>query len=51
VVVEGGEEPGIFMADIDTAAVAEARSRIPSLQHDRGYRAPEVARAYGAAAE
>jgi len=51
VVVEGGEEPGIFMADIDTAAVAEARSRIPSLQHDRGYRAPQAARAYGTAAE
>lgn len=37
VLAEGGVEPGIVLADIDPAAVAAARSRIPSLQHGRRF--------------
>jgi len=33
----GGAEPGIIMAEIDLAQVAEARARIPSLQHGRPF--------------
>ncbi|GGC50316.1 carbon-nitrogen hydrolase family protein [Chelatococcus reniformis] len=35
VLAEGGTEPGVILAEIDPAAVAEARQRIPSLQHTR----------------
>ena len=38
VLAEGGENPGIIMAEIETSKVAEIRARIPSLQHDRGFR-------------
>jgi predicted amidohydrolase len=37
VLADGGEEPGIVLCDIDPAKVAEARSMIPSLRHDRPY--------------
>lgn len=37
ILAEGGGEPGVIMADIDPAAVAAARSRIPSLQHGRRF--------------
>ncbi len=37
VLADGGEEPGIVAADIDPAAVAETRRKIPSLGHDRDY--------------
>ena len=33
----GGAEPGIILAEIDLARVAEARARIPSLQHGRPF--------------
>ncbi|KOX59167.1 MULTISPECIES: carbon-nitrogen hydrolase family protein [unclassified Methylobacterium] len=33
----GGAEPGIILAEIDLAQVAEARARIPSLQHGRPF--------------
>ncbi|KQS86328.1 amidohydrolase [Methylobacterium sp. Leaf361] len=33
----GGDEPGIILAEIDLAQVAEARARIPSLQHGRPF--------------
>jgi deaminated glutathione amidase len=33
----GGAEPGVIVADIDPAKVREARTRIPSLQHDRPF--------------
>jgi deaminated glutathione amidase len=33
----GGAEPGVIIADVDPAKVAEARARIPSLQHDRPF--------------
>jgi deaminated glutathione amidase len=34
---EGGIEPGVVMAEIDPAAVAAARGRVPSLQHGRRF--------------
>jgi predicted amidohydrolase len=37
VLAEGEAEPGIVMAEIDPAAVAAARIRIPSLQHGRRF--------------
>jgi predicted amidohydrolase len=41
VLAEGGAEPGVVMADIDLALVAEARSRMPSLQHGRRFEVVE----------
>jgi predicted amidohydrolase len=35
VVADGGDVPGIALAEIDTGLVDEARRRIPSLSHDR----------------
>lgn len=32
-----GEEPGVLLAEIDMGEVARARSRVPSLAHDRAY--------------
>jgi len=32
-----GVEPGVIIADIDLTLVAEARARIPSLEHDRPF--------------
>lgn len=40
VLAEAGTEPGIIVADIDVAAVAVARTRIPSLKHDRPFDGP-----------
>jgi len=37
ILAEGGTEPGMVMAEIDPAEVANARSRIPSLQHGRRF--------------
>ncbi len=37
ILAEGGEEPGIVFADIDLAAAAEARARIPALKHGRDF--------------
>ena len=37
VLADGGEEPGIVLAEIDPEAVASARNRIPSLRHDRQF--------------
>ncbi len=42
VLADGGDAPGIVTAEIDTARVAEARSRVPSLSGDRCF-APPVA--------
>jgi predicted amidohydrolase len=39
VLAEGGIDPGVFVADIDPAASADARTRIPNLQHDRDFAA------------
>jgi deaminated glutathione amidase len=37
ILAEGGTEPGVIMAEINPAEVANARSRIPSLQHGRRF--------------
>jgi predicted amidohydrolase len=37
VLAEGDVEPGVVIADVDPAAVAAARARIPSLQHGRRF--------------
>jgi predicted amidohydrolase len=37
ILAEGGEEPGVIFADIDLAAAAEARARIPALKHGRDF--------------
>jgi predicted amidohydrolase len=38
VLAEAGTEPGIILAEIDTALVADARARIPTLKHGRPFR-------------
>ena len=42
VLADGGEAPGIVLAEIDPVKVDEARSMIPALRHDRSFVAPEV---------
>jgi predicted amidohydrolase len=37
---DGGAEPGILYADLDLARIADARARVPSLQHDRPFAPP-----------
>jgi deaminated glutathione amidase len=37
ILVEGGVEPGVFLARIDPSKVAEARGKVPSLQHGRRF--------------
>ena len=50
ILAEAGEEPGVIFADIDLAASAEARARVPALKHGREFeveiagRSPQVAR-------
>ena len=38
VLADGGEEPGIVVAEIDTDRIAAARGKIPSLSHDRDFK-------------
>ncbi len=45
ILAEGGEEPGVIFADIDLAASAEARARIPALKHGRDFEVVIAARA------
>ncbi len=40
VLAEAGEDPGVILAEIDPARVAEARRMIPALGHDRAFDAP-----------
>ncbi len=40
VLAEGGTEPDVIVADIDTALSEDARTRVPSLQHDRAFKGP-----------
>ena len=40
VLVEGGVDPGVFVAEIDPDAARSARERIPNLLHDRDFTAP-----------
>jgi deaminated glutathione amidase len=42
VIADAGVEPGVIVADIDCSAVATARQRIPSLQHDRPFQITRV---------
>lgn len=44
VVAEGGTEPGVFFADVDTAEVAAVRGRVPALGHDRPFAVETVGR-------
>jgi predicted amidohydrolase len=37
VLAEAGADPGVIVADIDPALAADARARIPNLQHDRAF--------------
>jgi predicted amidohydrolase len=37
---EAGTDPGVIVADIDPALAIDARTRIPSLQHDRAFEGP-----------
>ncbi|MBL8665797.1 MAG: carbon-nitrogen hydrolase family protein [Candidatus Odyssella sp.] len=41
VLADGGESEGVIVAEIDPAKAAEARRRIPALQHDRTFAGPE----------
>ncbi len=40
VLAEAGTEPGVIVADINPALSAEARARVPNLQHDRHFAGP-----------
>jgi deaminated glutathione amidase len=40
VLVDAGAEPGVALADLDLSEVAQARHRIPSISHDRGFDGP-----------
>ena len=40
VLADGGEEPGIILAEIVPSQVAEVRARVPALVHDREFEAP-----------
>lgn len=44
-------EPGVILAEIDPAKVAEARSMIPALRHDRRFEAPALHEPIRAAGE
>ena len=35
VVADGGDTPGVVLAEIDVSITEQARGRIPSLSHDR----------------
>jgi len=40
VLAEAGTEPGVIIADIDPALAADARAKVPNLQHDRDFVGP-----------
>ena len=40
VLADGGDPVGVTLVDLDPEAVAEARARVPSLQHDRAFAEP-----------
>ncbi|HEY0303274.1 MAG TPA: carbon-nitrogen hydrolase family protein [Rhizomicrobium sp.] len=40
ILAEAGTEPGVILADIDPAAVTDARGRVPNLRHDRAFKGP-----------
>lgn len=41
VLVDAGQDFGVHLVDLDPANVAQARKKIPSLQHDRDFSGPE----------
>ncbi len=43
ILAEGGEDPGVVIAEIDLTQVDKARRAIPSLTHDRPFAAPQAA--------
>jgi predicted amidohydrolase len=43
ILAEAGTEPGIVMAEIDPAASATMRTRIPALANERAFTAPAAA--------
>ena len=42
VLADGGEGPGVALAEIDPGEIAKARRKIPALQHVRPIAAPEL---------
>ena len=40
ILAEGGNDPGVILAEIDPAEAVAARARIPSLRHDRAFTGP-----------
>ncbi|HEY4078099.1 MAG TPA: carbon-nitrogen hydrolase family protein [Rhizomicrobium sp.] len=38
---EAGTDPGVIVADIDPALSAQARAKVPNLQHDRKFAGPD----------
>ena len=48
VLAEGGVHPSVILADVDLALIADVRSRVPSLRHDRSF---EIAPAERVSAE
>lgn len=42
VLADGGEKPGVVLAEIDPAEVARVRAMVPSLTHDRAYDPPSL---------
>ena len=48
VLADGGDEPGVVIADIDPARIREARRMVPSLGHDRPYDPPARLRNHAA---
>lgn len=51
VLADGGEAPGVVVAEVDPARVAEARRMVPALGHDRRFDAPAAAAHLRAAGE
>ncbi|MDP6812073.1 MAG: carbon-nitrogen hydrolase family protein [Alphaproteobacteria bacterium] len=51
VLADGGEAPGVVVADIDISDVAKARGHVPSLLHDRDYQLAPPSTGIPAAAE
>lgn len=41
VMADGGETPGVILAKIDPAKIAEARGKVPALTHDRVFALPD----------
>jgi len=42
VLADGGETPGVVLAEIDPARVDTARAMVPALRHDRPFTGPDV---------